>query len=243
MLAAQVEGQALQKDVCVQGWLLHVLRDVQACVARWPTLFVWQSQWSIPLHWLQLQSWHWASISKAFLQWTLPLQQEIFQLQQSAKKADYEKSRSNSKVPCPIHSFPDKPTKHTWTECLENPANQRKPALQSRVNAHHTTTNNCYLSNDDKSAMDSSYTGAAEKDNNSVHCCLFSDNNDKYSPFRLLLSLLARRKLQRGTLNAGRNLPKRRGRPLQPWTPTAMRGTWCTLTPPQPQPLPKVLTA
>jgi hypothetical protein len=30
------------------------------------------------------------------------------------KKLGYEKPKSNGKVPCPIHSFPDKPAKHSW---------------------------------------------------------------------------------------------------------------------------------
>ena len=29
--------------------------------------------------------------------------------------------------PCMLHSWPDRPAKHTWAECLENPANQKKP--------------------------------------------------------------------------------------------------------------------
>jgi hypothetical protein len=78
-----------------------------------------------------------------------------------SKKLGYEKPKSNSKVPCPIHSFPDKLAKHSWADCSKNPANQKKPAPQSAVNAYHAAINNCYLSNDDCSPMESDHTEAA----------------------------------------------------------------------------------
>jgi hypothetical protein len=59
------------------------------------------------------------------------------------KKLDYEKPKSNGKVPCPIHSFLDKLAKHLWADCSKNSANQKKPALQSAVNAHHAVIDNC----------------------------------------------------------------------------------------------------
>jgi hypothetical protein len=74
------------------------------------------------------------------------------------KKLGYEKPKSNSKVPCLIHSFPDKPAKHLWADCLENPANQKKPAPQSVVDAHHAAINNCNLSDDDRSPMELYHT-------------------------------------------------------------------------------------
>jgi hypothetical protein len=75
------------------------------------------------------------------------------------KKAGYEEERrSSSKGPCPIQSFPDKPAQHSWAECLENPANKKKPTLQRVLDNHHNTIKNHYLSNDDRSRMDSSST-------------------------------------------------------------------------------------
>ena len=70
--------------------------------------------------------------------------------------------RSNSKILCPIHSFPDKPARHTWAECLEKPSKQKKPALQSAVDAHHAAIDDCYLSNNDHSAMELDRTEAAD---------------------------------------------------------------------------------
>jgi hypothetical protein len=75
-------------------------------------------------------------------------------LQQSDKNLGYEKPKSNGKVSCPIHCFLDKLVKHLLADCSKNPANQRKQALQSAVNAHHSVIGNCYLSNDDHSPME-----------------------------------------------------------------------------------------
>jgi hypothetical protein len=99
------------------------------------------------------------------------------------KKAGYKKPRSNGKVRGPIHSFPDKPARHTWAECLENLANQKKPASQSTVDAHHTLINNCYLSNDDGSAMDSDCTKAANNKDRSINRRLFSNFDDNFATF------------------------------------------------------------
>jgi hypothetical protein len=48
---------------------------------------------------------------------------------------------------------------------LLNPANQRKQAPQSEVNAHHAAMNNCYLSNDGHSLMELDHTEAADNQN------------------------------------------------------------------------------
>jgi hypothetical protein len=92
------------------------------------------------------------------------------------KKLGYEKPKSNGKVPCPIHSFPDKPAKHSWADCSENPANQQKQALQSAVSAHHAAANNHYLSNDDRSPMELDHNEAV--DDQSLNRCSFSDHNN-----------------------------------------------------------------
>jgi hypothetical protein len=97
------------------------------------------------------------------------------------KKSGYEKPRSNGKVPCPIHSFLDKPAKHKWANCFENLANQKKPALQSTVDAHHALINNCYLSDNDHSAMESDRTEAAN--DQSLDHLLFSDFDDAFVTF------------------------------------------------------------
>jgi hypothetical protein len=98
------------------------------------------------------------------------------------KKAGYKKPRSNGKVPCPIYSFPDNLAIHTWVECSRNPANQKKLALQSAVDAHHTTNANCYLSDDNRSAMDSNCTEAADN-KRSINRRLFSNFNDNFVTF------------------------------------------------------------
>jgi hypothetical protein len=69
------------------------------------------------------------------------------------KKLGYEKPKSKGKVPCPIHLFLDKLAKHSWANCSENPANQKKPASQSTVDAHHTMIDNRYLSSNDRNPM------------------------------------------------------------------------------------------
>jgi hypothetical protein len=65
---------------------------------------------------------------------------------------------------------------------LENLANQKKPALQSTVDAHHTAIKNCYLSNDDWSAMDSNCMEAAN-DNRSINRCLYSNFDNDFTTF------------------------------------------------------------
>jgi hypothetical protein len=92
------------------------------------------------------------------------------------KKLDYEKPKSNSKIPCPIHSFPDKPVKHSWADCSKNPANQQKQALWSAVSAHHAAIDNRFLSNDDRSPMELDHTEAVN--NQSLNRCSFSNCND-----------------------------------------------------------------
>jgi hypothetical protein len=97
------------------------------------------------------------------------------------KKLGYEKPKSNDKVPCPIHSFPDEPTKHSWADCSKNLANQQKQAPQSAVNAHHVAINNRYLSNDNHSPMKSDNTEAT--DNRSLNLCSTSDYDDAFISF------------------------------------------------------------
>jgi hypothetical protein len=157
---------------------------------------------------------------------------------QQPNRVCYRKNRSNGKILCRIHSFPNKPARHTWAECSENLINQWKPALQIVVDAHQTAINNCYLRDDDHSSMDSSDTEASDNDNGALVAACLATRMTPSPPFWLPLSLHAR-KLQRGMLDAGRNLPKRRGRPLPPLALTVTKGTWRTPSPPPP--LPKVL--
>jgi hypothetical protein len=97
------------------------------------------------------------------------------------KKLGYEKPKSNGKVPCPIRSFPDKPAKHSWADCSKNLANQKMLALQSAVNANHAAINNCSLSNDNRSPMESYHTEAA--DNQSLGYCSSSDYDNAFVTF------------------------------------------------------------
>ena len=86
------------------------------------------------------------------------------------KKLGHERPKSNGKVLCPIHSFPDTP-EHSWADCSDNPANQRKQAPQSTVRAHHTAVNNCYLSNDedDCSSIESDHMEAVNNQSLNRH--------------------------------------------------------------------------
>ncbi len=106
-----------------------------------------------------------------------PLEIESMVVATISHKMGYKKSRSNSKVLSPIHSFLDKQAKHTWVECSINADNQTNLTSQSAMDAHHAAINKCYHGNDDRSRMDSSPTGAVD-DNGSVNRCLFSNNNN-----------------------------------------------------------------
>jgi len=41
--------------------------------------------------------------------------------------------------PCMLHSYPDRPAKHTWAECSENPANKKPPAKREQAYYAHDT--------------------------------------------------------------------------------------------------------
>jgi len=43
------------------------------------------------------------------------------------KSASAGRAKSNGGTPCALHSYPDRPAKHAWVDCLENLANQKKP--------------------------------------------------------------------------------------------------------------------
>ena len=43
------------------------------------------------------------------------------------KSASAGQAKGNGGTPCALHSYPDRPAKHAWADCSENPANQKKP--------------------------------------------------------------------------------------------------------------------
>jgi hypothetical protein len=99
--------------------------------------------------------------------------------------------------------------------------------------------NSHYLSNDDRSAMDSYHTGATYNDNSSVDCCLFSDNNNIFATFLdLPLSVCKKKATERNI--------ERREKPAKKKRETTVAldsdsNKTDTPTPPWPWPLPKVL--
>ncbi len=99
------------------------------------------------------------------------------------KKLGHEKSRSNGKVPFPIHSFLDKPAKYSWADCSENPANQRKQALRSVISAHHAVIDNRYLSNNDPSPMESDHMEGVV-DQSLDRCSLSDYNNEAFMTYK-----------------------------------------------------------
>ena len=44
-----------------------------------------------------------------------------------------------------MHSYPDRPAKHAWADCSENPANQKKPVKKELV--YYAHDNRCPASN------------------------------------------------------------------------------------------------
>jgi hypothetical protein len=69
-----------------------------------------------------------------------------------------------------------------WANCSKNPANQKKPALQSAVDAHHAAIDNRYLSNDNRSPMELDHTEAA--DDQSLNRCSSSNYDDAFVTFK-----------------------------------------------------------
>ena len=47
------------------------------------------------------------------------------------------RAKGNGGTPCALHSYPDRPAKHAWADCSENPANQKKPVKKELVYYAH----------------------------------------------------------------------------------------------------------
>ena len=53
------------------------------------------------------------------------------------KSASAGRAKGNGGTPCALHSYPDRPAKHAWADCLENPANQKKPVKRKQAYYAH----------------------------------------------------------------------------------------------------------
>ena len=85
-----------------------------------------------------------------------------------------------------LHSFPDRPTKHTWAECSEIPANQKKPA--KREQAYHPHDTRCPAS--DEPSNDDYHTDAASESKDLSHCSVSSRRSgDSYADDNYAVSI------------------------------------------------------
>ena len=88
------------------------------------------------------------------------------------------RARSNGGTPCALHSSSDRPAKHTWAECSENPANEKKSVKKEQAYYAH---DNCRPASD-ASDDDEYRTEVASDDDESSRCSTLSRrSSDSYA--------------------------------------------------------------
>ncbi len=79
-----------------------------------------------------------------------------------------------------MHSYPGRPAKHSWAECLEDLANQKKPAAK-RAEAYYAHNKRCPAS-DTASLSDHCTALASDKSSNEYSSCLdYSNDEDNFA--------------------------------------------------------------
>ncbi len=92
------------------------------------------------------------------------------------KKLGYVKPRSNGKVSCPIHSFPDKPAKHSLAKCSKIwPTRGSRPR---KARSTHITLPLTIATLVMTTAVQWSWTTQKAVDDQSLNRCSFSDYKD-----------------------------------------------------------------
>ena len=102
------------------------------------------------------------------------------------KAASAGRAKSNGGIPCALHSYPDRPAKHAWADCLENPANQKKPVKKEL--AYYAHDNRCPASNgpsDDDYRTDA----ASESEDSSRHSVSSRRSGDSYADDNYAVSI------------------------------------------------------
>ena len=89
------------------------------------------------------------------------------------KLASAGRAWSNSGTPCALHSSSDRPAKHTWAECSENPANEKKSVKKEQAYYAHDNRRPASDASDDD---DEYHTDAASNDGESSR-----RSNDSYA--------------------------------------------------------------
>ena len=80
-----------------------------------------------------------------------------------------------------MHSSPGRPAKHSWAECSENPANQKKPAAK-RPKAYYAHDERCPAS--DAASLSNHCAALASNRSSNKHngsCLDYSDNEDNFA--------------------------------------------------------------
>jgi hypothetical protein len=85
-----------------------------------------------------------------------------------------------------LHSYPDRPAKHAWADCSENPANQKKPVKKEQ--AYYAHDNRRPASNGPSN--DDYRTNAASKsEDSSLHSVLSHCSGDSYADDNYAVSI------------------------------------------------------
>ena len=94
--------------------------------------------------------------------------------------AGREKDGKGKATPCKMHSYLGRPAKHSWAECSENLANQKKPTAK-RAEAYYAHDMHCPASN--ATSLSNHHTALMRnKSNNEYSSCLdYSDNEDNFA--------------------------------------------------------------
>ena len=95
-----------------------------------------------------------------------------------------------------MHSYPGRPAKHSWAECLENLANQKKPAAK-RAEAYYAHNKRCPAS-DAASLSNHGTVRASNKSSDEYDSC--SDYSDDEDNFTVAISAAPRMQAKREAL-------------------------------------------
>jgi hypothetical protein len=116
------------------------------------------------------------------------------QPQERKPSAGHEKDGKGKFTPCEMHSSPGRPAKHGWAECLENSANQKKPAAK-RPEAYYTHDERHPAS--DAASLSNHRTALASDRSSDEYNDSRSDYSDDEDNFTVAISAVPRKRAKR----------------------------------------------
>ena len=114
--------------------------------------------------------------------------------------AGCKKDGRGKSTPCKMHSYLGRLAKHSWADCLENPANQKKPAAK-RAEAYYAHNEHCPASN--AASLSNHHTAlASNKSSDKYSSC--SDYSNNKGNFTIAISTAPRKQAK------GKALPSKK---------------------------------